>query len=189
MHSNRPKISDHWWMDSQPPIVKKNTISPSASDLSFSDIEELAVRAGDKLNYKYDGNLAESVRRAGGEIRYTDFWAYHGVEKGSIYILGAEKFTIWLSERASRRMNAFTIAHELGHYFVHYAGNERASSDGRFMIAARYETGDVESQADLFAVNFLAPRALVKTLAATHSLHEISKKLCVDRYVVEKQLR
>lgn len=185
MREPKSSLSDHWHMDSEPFLVKANTDKPQPSSLSEKEIEVLASDCAKKLSYDFKGDPSPCVRRAGGEIRYTDFWAFHQAEKGSIYIQGREAFVIWLSERASKRMNAFTIAHELGHYFVHYL----PINSGRFMIAARYDEGDVENEANLFALNFLAPKFKIRELIKKgQTLESISIDLCVDAYLLRRQI-
>jgi len=186
---NRPENkTDHWWFEEQSQVVRQNTEAPAVSDLTDQQIIELAQSTAKSCGYKFDGNIDECLTSLGGELSFTDFWKNFDDGKGSIWVMKRRKFKIWLSERASKRLNLFTIAHELGHYIVHYENSDLAES-GKFMVAARYGRGPVERQADIFALNFLAPRDHLERLIRTEDVEGISNRVCVDRYLINQQIK
>ncbi len=126
---------------------------PVASGVSKAKIDELAAQVAAKVGYKPGADLEPIVRRLGGVIQYHT-WDV-GDSSGSLEVRPGEKplFTIRLPSFASNMRNRFTIAHELGHYFLH-------SDVGRKRIRVeRAGTGRVEWEANWFAAGFLLPEA------------------------------
>ncbi|MBR5965376.1 MAG: ImmA/IrrE family metallo-endopeptidase [Treponema sp.] len=78
---------------------------------------------------------------------------------GSISVNSRDDFTIYLSKATSRKRDVFTIAHELGHYFLH-------SRLGEVQLkASRSEDIDeAEKEANSFAAAFLMPEDRVRKL-------------------------
>lgn len=188
MATRTDSTSDHWWLDKQLPRIKENTEAPSISSMTDEQIIKLAELKAQEISYKYDGKIDRCLQQLGGELRYIDFWKNYGTENGSIWIVSPKKFAIWLSERASKRLNLYTIAHELGHYFVHYIHSDISKTD-KFLVATRYGEGAVERQADIFAINLLAPSHVVKRmLDAEGDIEHVSNLLCVDRYLIDQQI-
>ena len=86
------------------------------------------------------------VHRLGGRVMV-------GNGRESLHVNSVGDFIIYLPQMTSSRRDRFTIAHELGHYFLHYlhAKREDPASFGR---------GDrnlVETQANVFASSLLMP--------------------------------
>ncbi len=119
------------------------------SKLSFDAIRDYAERVG--ANYDiYDrsgnGDVMDLVRRLGGRVMIGD-------SRESLHVNRSGDFIIFLPQMTSSRRDRFTIAHELGHYFLHYlhAKREEAASFGRG------ERNLVETQANVFASSLLMP--------------------------------
>lgn len=119
------------------------------SKLSFDAIRDYAERVGENYDI-YDrsgnGDVMDLVRRLGGRVMI-------GNGRESLHVNALGDFTIYLPQMTSSRRDRFTIAHELGHYFLHYlhARREDPASFGR---------GDrnlVETQANVFASSLLMP--------------------------------
>lgn len=73
---------------------------------------------------------------------------------GSLIIYPDKKFEIFLSPFTSPLRDNFTIAHELGHLFLHYPFNNSTKKPIRF---TRYGSDLIEWQANRFAAAFLMP--------------------------------
>lgn len=66
------------------------------------------------------------------------------------------RFTIWLSPFTVELRDRFTIAHELGHYFLH-------ADAGKTALKIKREVSNrTEWEANWFAAGFLLPRAEFK---------------------------
>lgn len=120
-----------------------------ASNLSYAAIREYAERIGDHYEI-YDrmgtADVRDLVRKLGGEVSYGD-------SQESLHVNGKGDFTIYLPHATSSRRDRFTIAHELGHYFLHFLHPEveAPASFGRGLRNL------VETQANVFASSLLMP--------------------------------
>jgi len=116
-------------------------------------ISDLAGRLAEVLGYKPGASLLPLVKNLGGEIIVK---TSSGDEDGAIDIRKREDFTIFLSPFTGPMRDRFTIAHELGHYFIHSGLGETA------MKVARSEGGREEWEANWFAGGFLMPQKAFK---------------------------
>ncbi|HEY7373810.1 MAG TPA: ImmA/IrrE family metallo-endopeptidase [Polyangia bacterium] len=131
-------------------------VAPRALNISRQAIEAHAEKVRRQLGYQPGQDLVTLVNRLGGKISIRNLWN-HTPEDGSIIIRGAGEFEIVLSDATSPRRDRFTIAHELGHYFLHFASQLSEVGDGRPMVAQRFATGRAETEAHWFAAQFLMP--------------------------------
>lgn len=133
---------------------------PTALGFTRGDVTALAVNVAKKLNYQPGDDLEPVVKRLGGSIEYGD--SEHS-DSGSIEI-GPESFKIFLSLTTSLLRDRFTIAHELGHFVLHYLyQRQHRGATMSHMRAARYGSGDAENEANWFAAAFLMPPETFKS--------------------------
>lgn len=92
------------------------------------------------------------VQALGGKILGTNDPEFYEVNGGSLLIKNKNSFFIRLPMDTSPLRDNFTIAHELGHYFLHYK-----DEDG-VRLFARYGNSFQEIQANRFAAAFLMPK-------------------------------
>ena len=128
---------------------------------SNRDIERLAEIVKETAFNGGDGRpggktlLRQLVSRTGGEVVIAEDPADQEADGGSLVIRGFRDFTIFSSPFTTPLRDNFTIAHELGHYVLHYLPNrERLATPLWF---ARYGTGPLEWQANRFAAALLMP--------------------------------
>ncbi|QRF90883.1 hypothetical protein CLH39_11855 [Alcaligenes faecalis] len=138
--------------------------APTACNLSKSEIESLAVAVAETFEYQPGSDLRPIVRAMGGEIEIHDL---SGSSSGSIE-MWPEGFCISLPLHTGPLRDRFTIAHELGHWVLHYVG-VGADENGGPMIATRYGTGRVETEANWFAAAFLMPNEEFRGAWRRHS--------------------
>lgn len=120
-----------------------------ATDLSYRAIREWAERIGVEHGmYDDDGCLrvGELLDVLGGTVEICD-------STESLRVRGKGDFTINLPSTTSTRRDRFTIAHELGHYFLHYRyrdeqGEKTYGRGGRSVA---------ETEANVFAASLLMP--------------------------------
>ena len=111
-----------------------------------------------------------------------------------------DQFEIFVNEDHSWARKRFTIAHELGHYFLHREELARSAND-RFVDSEvnLYRTGDLEAghapktrpevQANLFAASLLMPQTLVEqALAVTSDIAELARLFGVSRDAIAIRL-
>lgn len=106
--------------------------------------------------------LEAIVERLGGRVCYKPL-DDADLDDGSIVVEGQGKFTITLPTYTGAARDRFTIAHELGHYFLHYP---RCCAP---MAAKRYGSDRVEWEANWFAAGLLMPSAQFRNAYATYA--------------------
>jgi Zn-dependent peptidase ImmA (M78 family) len=100
------------------------------------------------------------ITKLGGTIVYRS--AGSGDVRESIRVDGEGRFTVYLSSITSAERDRFTIAHELGHYVLHFP-MVRRKYEANAMIATRWVDEDdpeqkrAEWEANGFAAAFLMP--------------------------------
>lgn len=125
----------------------------------YNFIEDVASELRAKMNEinNFDGDvsklLKDTVNLLGGKIQAVRNDVPYEESGGSLEIEKTGKFTINLPSNTSPLNDNFTIAHELGHYVLHYQeGDEKK-------VYARYGKNMVEEyQANRFAAAFLMPK-------------------------------
>lgn len=131
---------------------------------SFDTIQEFAETVAKRLGYKPGGKLEPIVRDLGGKIVFQDLENLSNTDGGSIVIDSQSMFTIYISRYTSSKRDRFTIAHELGHYFLHFPMDKKLSP----MKASRYGNDLVEREANWFAAGFLMPSTAFKKILAEY---------------------
>jgi len=76
---------------------------------------------------------------------------------GILYINGNTK-KIFVNERDNLRRKNFTVAHELGHYFLHYDGSKK----DEVFVSFRGDSNPRETEANKFAAELLIPTEELK---------------------------
>jgi Zn-dependent peptidase ImmA (M78 family) len=125
------------------------------SNISRDNIESLAEKISNQFkltDFSVEADpLLQFVRMLGGQIHYQNPTDFCMSESGSIEVRGQNNFDLYLSTFTGPLRDRFTIAHELGHYFVH-------SKQGELPIrASRKGSGQLEWEANWFAAALLMP--------------------------------
>lgn len=150
----------------------KQFVLPSAINASRRSIETYAERAAETLGYGPGGDLGVAVQKVGGRIHHKwlslretcpgwiippeipDIATEH--HSGVVLVKDHQDFDIFLSPYTGELRDRFTIAHELGHYFLH------SKQGASHIAAARLESDRPEWEANWFAAAFLMPEAKVR---------------------------
>lgn len=99
--------------------------------------------------------LEKVVTLLGGRVSISEAPSWLEEAGGSLVIApGRRSFEIRLSRFTSPLRDVFTIAHELGHYVLHYPHKAPLNEEVPFY---RYGSGPIEAQANRFAAAFLMP--------------------------------
>lgn len=129
---------------------------------SYENIEEIAETILSMCKKEINENistrdfLTEVVGLLGGKIITTNDPSFSEYNGGSLTIENDQSFTIQLSPYTSAYRDNFTIAHELGHLFIHHAPNkDRVDYPVTF---SRFGNNEMEWQANRFAASFLMPK-------------------------------
>lgn len=149
-YPGEPLTSDEiFFPNSKHHPMKFEKVKPT--NQSREDIEALASQIAEKLSLRPGCDLRPVVERLGGKLEVHP-WD-EPEQAGSVEVRGPENFTIYLSPFTGHYRDRFTIAHELGHYFLH-------SLVGKHHIRiAREGSNRAEWEANWFAAGFLMPEA------------------------------
>ena len=163
------------------------------SNLPRNFIHSLAEEIGKKINYNphHHSELSNIVeKRLGGRVVQKNFWLCD--DYGSIQIRSEGDFTIYLPDDATPERDRFTIAHELGHYILHYIWPIKKHSVTPVpACASRYGSDKAEWEANWFAAAFLMPKQLFSDAwtSAQDPLIEVSSAFGVSRRAAEIRAR
>jgi Zn-dependent peptidase ImmA (M78 family) len=138
--------------------------TPEAIGLSKRAIWRIAEGIAKALELGPGGDLTGIVQRLGGQIVFLDFENATARDEGSIEIEAVENFKIFLPPFFHRARDRFTIAHEIGHYVLHYLSSNSKSP----MIAKRSGAEDYEREANWFAAALLMPEEEFRRMYSKH---------------------
>lgn len=121
-------------------------------NLTKAEVEAYAGDLAIEADFSVGSDPAELVKRMTGRIHFQDIEEWFEEKTGSIFVHAPFDFDIYLPQYTSALRDRFTIAHELGHYFLH-------SEQGEGPIVA-YRSGStrIEWEANWFAAALLMPR-------------------------------
>lgn len=138
---------------------------PEASGLSKKQVFEFAEMVAERFDVDAGDDLYDFVSRIGGEIVVADTFLDDPAQSGSLYVDAENSFRIVISSHTSPKRDRFTIAHELGHFFLHYILPQRyADSSKAKMFALRKDSDRIEWEANWFASAFLMPEIEFKEI-------------------------
>lgn len=139
--------------------MSQSAVEAPRSRLSYSAIAEYAEQiAREHGVIRADGhvNVHELLRKLGGEIIVDD-------RAESLEVRDKGDFTVIIPTHTSQLRDRFTIAHELGHYFLHYRAPAPHRIGERISTFTRLGRNVAETQANVFASNLLMPEEHFKT--------------------------
>src|SRR5665811_214388 len=97
---------------------------------SFETIEQLAITLLAKHGVNSPGvPIQDMVEKEGLTLLSYDF----GEHVSGVLLIKNKKGTIGYSPRDSKVRRRFTIAHELGHYYLHWLNSKNAKDDDIFV--------------------------------------------------------
>lgn len=137
---------------------------PVATNLSPNLISTLAEKVAKDLRFQPGGDLNELVALLGGRIESKEFSVPHA-DPGAIVVRDENDFEIFVPWHTSPERLRFTVAHELGHYVLHYlwARDQQGRRFDKPLWASRYEGASVtEDEANWFATGLLMPASSFK---------------------------
>ena len=141
-----------------------NAHKPEALGIGAKRIAAIADSVIEQLGYTPGADLEPVVQRLGGRISHVDFWGGSTTDSGSIEVKD-NSFEIRLALATGPLRDRFTIAHELGHYILHYLyANQVNSKKIKWLVAERFGNDLAEKEANAFAAAFLMPEKAYRTL-------------------------
>jgi predicted transcriptional regulator len=146
---------------------------PIATNAAKSLIHRFAEEVAKHVGLNPGDPLQSVVERLGGRISYHSPFVPQGSAPPSIEVESPHKFVIHIPSTTSPQRDRFTIAHELGHLFLHYPMVQK-EHPGQPMIATRWvDQSDFSQQraeweANWFAAGFLMPEAEFRDAFRAH---------------------
>lgn len=142
-------------------VQERSTVKESP--LSTRAISEYAERIGrhhDAYSEEGRADLDRLLKALGGRVEVSE--SFFAQEALTIHEVG--NFLVHLPPMTSDRRDRFTIAHELGHYFLHY----REPNTNGPMTFRRGARNHAETQANVFAAALLMPAEFFGAAYARH---------------------
>jgi hypothetical protein len=134
---------------------------PKPCGASAEEISVFAGKIAKALNLQSGSDLEPVIEHLNGKIEYLPF-SGRGSKQASITVEEGGKFIIRLTPILFPLQKRMSIAHELGHLFLH-------SRYGEVALQAYHDTEEenelVEDEAHEFACEFLMPAKLLRRIA------------------------
>ncbi|WP_295214685.1 ImmA/IrrE family metallo-endopeptidase [uncultured Brevundimonas sp.] len=126
--------------------------------LTKPQVHEIGESIAKELDYKPGQDLTDIVEKAGGTIRIQSTLGDDPEHTGSLYVDDLDDFKIIVPSHTSLLRDRFTVAHELGHYYLHYVWPREIGKDiPKKIVALRKGSNRIEWEANWFAAAFLMP--------------------------------
>ncbi|WP_063921329.1 ImmA/IrrE family metallo-endopeptidase [Bradyrhizobium sp. DOA1] len=149
-----------------------------------------AEKVATALNFAPGNSIEPLVARLGGRLLYRNELRSGGAIPESIVVRASNDFTIYLPTMTSPERDRFTIAHELGHLFLHYPRVKKLHP-GAEMVATRWVDEDdkdqqrAEWEANWFAAAFLMPKAEFEKAYWDDDMEELAERFAVSVQAAE----
>jgi predicted transcriptional regulator len=145
-----------------------------------ADIEVFAERVRRLTGLTDNRKLPDLIKRLGGRIRAANPFDPSD-EDDLIVVNGPNDFEVVVSAFTSTVRDRFTLAHELGHYFLH-------AQQGQIPLRAKRQGSDrAEWEANWFAASFLMPaddfKARLKK--SKHNIAVVAEHFAVSQQAAE----
>ena len=121
-------------------------------------IKALAADMAQTMNYDPEKPISKLLEKYGGKLRELAVMPpQFRFASSCIVVEGVKDFTIYTLELSETQRRRFDIAHELGHYILHYLlpRTNDASKAPLKLAAGREKGGREEAEANWFAMAFL----------------------------------
>lgn len=138
-------------------MTKPSFRAATACGASKSVIEPFAAKFAKDVGFSAKSGIEPVVERLGGKIIYQSFGDLSQSVEESIRVYDTNRFEIFLPDYTSAERDRFSIAHEIGHYILHFPMDRTKP-----MVAARYGSNRAEWEANWFAAGFLMPAPAFK---------------------------
>ena len=159
--------------------------SPIPTYLDKRSVEDVASAVAERFNFGIGDPVEAIVSGLGGELKYG--WnSLDEVDGGSIEASSFHNFTIFISDLTSPKRDRFTMAHELGHLFLHLPKLQEKNESAVMRATRRIDKSDemqqrAEWEANWFAGQLLMPKAEFKDCVEKFGLEHASRVFNVSQ--------
>nr|WP_314528506.1 ImmA/IrrE family metallo-endopeptidase [uncultured Brevundimonas sp.] len=150
-------------------------------------IHHIAESIASQLGYKPGDDLHELVSKVGGRVKVETTLLQDPTHSGSLYVDSLNDFEILVPSHTSLARDRFTVAHELGHYYLHYVlPREAGTLEDVKVVALRKGSTRIEWEANWFAAAFLMPAQIFsKSYREAGSLNMVAHEFDVSLRAAE----
>ena len=162
------------------------------SRLPKSQVYALGESIAKQMDFEPGGDVYELTKRLGGRVDIEDTLLSDSEHTGSLYVNAPNDFQIIVPSHTSLERDRFTVAHELGHYVLHYLWQKR--KDPAFpdrVMAFRRGSERIEWEANWFAAALLMPETEFRHSYATNKgdLTKIASEFRVSTKAAEVRVK
>lgn len=126
--------------------------------LTKAAVHKLAESIASQVGWEPGGDIQSVVSKLGGSVEVEDTLLSDPEQTGSLYVDSPKRFRIIVPSHTSPERDRFTIAHEFGHYVLHYLWQrEKQPEYPERVVAFRRGSERIEWEANWFAGAFLMP--------------------------------
>lgn len=173
-------------------MEEANKVAPVPTNVSKALVHHFAEQVASKLSFEPGDPIEPLVVRLGGRIEYKNPVGFEDNRlPESIIVRAQSNFTIFVPSITSQARDRFTIAHELGHLFLHYPMLAK-SQPGITMVATRWvDNADpvqqrAEWEANWFAAAFLMPTEVFReAFIELRDIGAVAKRFAVSPSAAE----
>jgi hypothetical protein len=128
------------------------------SHVTKAAVHKLGESIASQVGYKAGGDITDVIISLGGSVEIEDTLLTDPEKTGSLYVDGPKKFRIIVPSHTSPERDRFTIAHEFGHFILHYLWQRQKNPNyPEKVVAFRRGSDRIEWEANWFAGAFLMP--------------------------------
>ena len=160
--------------------------------LSKPQVHALGESIAKQLGYEPGGDLNKIVELAGGEVKIQGTLLDDPEQSGSLYVDGLDDFNVIVPSHTSLVRDRFTLAHELGHYYLHYVWPKQSGKNIPDKVyALRKGSNRIEWEANWFGAAFLMPKTVFRAAyrAADGSVWKLADRFHVSTKAVEVRIQ
>lgn len=140
-----------------------------SSLLTKAAVHKLAESIASQVGWEPGGDINSVVINLGGSVEIEDTLLTDPEQTGSLYVDGPERFRIIVPSHTSPERDRFTIAHEFGHFVLHYLYKRQNDVDyPERVVAYRRGSERIEWEANWFAGAFLMPASNFRQSFTVH---------------------
>jgi Zn-dependent peptidase ImmA (M78 family) len=142
-----------------------------AVKLSKNSVYSIAEKVAVRLGFSSGDDIHEPVEKLNGRVDVEDTLLQDPARSGSLYVNSPTDFRVVVPIHTSIERDRFTIAHELGHFVLHYIYRRQIDPTNapEKMVAFRRDSESVEWEANWFAAAFLMPKQEFQGQLLAHS--------------------
>jgi predicted transcriptional regulator len=147
-------------MEEEVDAMNQIAVEAPQSRLSYSAIATYAEQIAREHGVVNEGGTVDVyalLHKLGGEVVLDN-------RAESLEVRAPGDFTVFIPTHTSRLRDRFTIAHELGHYFLHFRAPTTHLVGERTSTFTRLGRNVPETQANVFASNLLMPEKHFKAV-------------------------